>query len=857
VSLGRGVAPGLVLVAGLLWPLQAQAAAGSFPELVDRLEQTWKARDVQGYLELWIFETAEERAAEEAFVRGLFAGETELRAYRPQWTPSGGRPRLISAQSFTIVEPRASVEQWTFRLKPRQDGWWIESREPQGRIDGLVHLSLAPGGYRADGLTLRLEDFTLSLHHGTLFLPPEALGPTLLVFVGDATVRFRPRPATEQSQLRRFCGSGELVENVHEVYVRIHPGDLHRVLDPVRLDPDPKAAERFEAAQRVFRDQSGRSFVLDVSLPGAPWSLLPSLGDALVSFRTRNHGTLTLTENRNDFEGISLFDRDRQLQISLYPPGGRDTRYNEDNGREADVISHDLRVRFDPLRYGISGEDTLRIHMLVPGPTVRLRLHESLRVQSVTSKEAGSHLFFRVRGQDSLMVALGPIAGTLEEIELTVRYAGVLAPGVIDREVLQVQGSSSGPLTTEIPMEELLSYTNRNAWYPRTSADDHATAVLHLDVPEGYTSVSGGRRTDLHSEARRTIAEYRLDQPGKYISAVVGRLVEVGSRQEGRVQLLGFGSPRIRAEAAGVLARSAEILRFYEREFGPCPYATLNVVVAEGETPGGHSPPGMIVLSRRPLFLRQGLRDDPGSVSDAPDFFLAHEVAHQWWGHGVAGQNYHERWLSEGLAQYAAALWVRESRGEEAFRSTLKRMSSWALARTDEGPVSLGHRVGHIKNDPQSFRAVVYDKAAYVLHMLRGIVGEEHFRAALTGLQEQRRYTKIGTDDLREALEQASGTSLSAYFDEWIYGTQLPLLRYRSKSAPAPGGGHRTTIEVSAEGLPGPVPLEIALSHEGGREVRTVTLDPQGGSWTIDTTGRLRKAEINTDYRLLARIERR
>src|SRR5262249_45133184 len=266
-----GAAPGAVLLAVLACPLAARAAEG-FPELVDRLEQTWKARDVPGYLALWSFDSAEARTAEEAFARGMFAAETELHAYRPQWSPGSGRPTSITAQSFSVLEPRASVEHWSFRIKPRQDGWWIVERSAQGRIDGLVHLSLATGGYRADGMTLRLEDFTLSLHHGTLFLPPETLGPTLLVFVGEAAISFRPRPLTEQSQLRIVCGAGELVESVREAYIRIHPGDLHRVLDPVRLEPDPKAAERAETAQRIFREQSGRSFVLDASLPGAPWS---------------------------------------------------------------------------------------------------------------------------------------------------------------------------------------------------------------------------------------------------------------------------------------------------------------------------------------------------------------------------------------------------------------------------------------------------------------------------------------------------------------------------------------------------------------------------------------------------------
>src|SRR5204862_8201895 len=110
-----------------------------------------------------------------------------------------------------------------------------------------------------------------------------------------------------------------------------------------------------------------------------------------------------------------------------------------------------------------------------------------------------------------------------------------------------------------------------------------------------------------------------------------------------------FGTNRPRRNGAETLATTAEILRFFSEEFGPPPYTTLNVVLVEGRTPGGHSPPGMIVLSQRPLMMRGSLKDDPGSVTTAPGFFLAHEIAHEWWGQGVAGNHYHARWLSEGV----------------------------------------------------------------------------------------------------------------------------------------------------------------------------------------------------------------
>src|SRR5262249_4108336 len=295
-------------------------------------------------------------------------------------------------------------------------------------------------------------------------------------------------------------------------------------------------------------------------------------------------------------------------------------------------------------------------------------------------------------------------------------------------------------------------------------------------VHQACTAVAGGSPVGTRTEAGRVRMAYRQDRPGKYITVVIGRLAEVAARPYGPVPMRVFAVGRMRSEAAEFLEKTAEIIRFYEEEFGTYPYPLLTVVAIEGRTPGGHSPPGMVIVAQRPILLRHGLRDDPANFSDVPWFFLAHELAHQWWGQGVSGENYHERWLSEGFAQYAAALWTRSSLGEDAFLDVMERMGRWARRMTDKGPIHLGFRLGRLKGDAQIYRALVYDKAACVLHMLRAIVGERAFRIGLKDYQQLHRYAKAGTDDLRQALEKASGKDLRTYFDAWVLGTTLPRL---------------------------------------------------------------------------------
>ena len=185
----------------------------------------------------------------------------------------------------------------------------------------------------------------------------------------------------------------------------------------------------------------------------------------------------------------------------------------------------------------------------------------------------------------------------------------------------------------------------------------------------------------------------------------------------------------------------------------------------------------------------------------------------------------------------------------------MERFARWALRFTASGPVHLGHRLGHVKNNPQVFRAVVYDKGAYVLHMLRAIVGDDAFFRGVRDFQHRFLFSKAGTDDLRESLEAASGMDLKPYFEEWIYGTSLPRLRYawRTETTKA---GRRTIVRIEAQDLPGEVPLAVTLVGDGGRDTRTVRLPAKGGSFTFDSASAPRRVELNTDRALLARVER-
>jgi len=825
------------------------AAPQSLAELLAQVETTWHDRDLDGYLRLW---TPGYAAREELLrVAEVFRGQQcSLQPGRVIPERTDGTTMLLYTRAFCIEEPSGVLQQSRYRLRSSASGWEIAARETVGQTERFVHLALAPEGYRADGRTLRLEDFELRMERGTIFLPPPSIGPTALVFVGSGTVRFAPRPAAEQEQLRQFCGHRELVARVHTVSVRLNPQDLEQMLGTAKLESDPAAAAHWRTARQTFERDGADAYRLDTNLPGSPWWTFPLRGKAVLVFQA--HGTTLAYSVAAQPESLSLLDRTRRRHICMYPDSQSSTSYHEDEANGVDILHHALRVRLDPDRLGFEGEDELRLRVGT-GANLYLRLAGDLTVRGVTSPRWGSQLFFRSAAQNLLVVALGENVPPGEELTLSVSYSGTLAPTHADTEA---PDTAPGEVQAEREVDSRTPkvYSNEPLWYPQTLYADYATSRLVVDVPEDYDAVSGGERVSARVEGRRRLVEYRQDTPCRYLGLAVGRLSEAGHEVQAGVTLSGFGMFSTRGELPELLQRSARILQFYQTLFGPCPYPQLNVVFAEGLTPGGYSPPGMTILSRRALRLRRLANSDPADFSDVPDFFLAHELAHQWWGHGVAPANYRERWLSEAMAHYAAALWVQHTQGDKAFRQVLDRMIGWARRESDQGPIALGQRLGIVRGDARILRAVIYDKGALVLNMLRGVLGDDGFFEGLRRFQERYRFRTVTTDDLRQSWETTSGQDLKPYLDLWVADTPLPTLQWFHQTVPS-GQSWRTTVKVAVTNLPGPVPLEIAAELPNATERTRVLLTPAGGIYTLETRERPRDVRLNDDKGLLVRFK--
>jgi len=145
---------------------------------------------------------------------------------------------------------------------------------------------------------------------------------------------------------------------------------------------------------------------------------------------------------------------------------------------------------------------------------------------------------------------------------------------------------------------------------------------------------------------------------------------------------------------------------------------------------------------------------------------IVHELAHQWWGNMVTTRNWHHIWLNEGFASYAEALYLEMLEGKPAYHDYMGTM-----AYRGNGTIYV--------EDTTDVRRIFdgnlsYNKGAYVLHMLRHVVGDTDFFEALDEYRDRFYMGVAVTEDFRDVVEDVSGKDLTVFFQQWIYSEGYP-----------------------------------------------------------------------------------
>ena len=854
--------------------------------------------------------TAARAFAADALRRDVREAAARARFVRPLDDVPEGAGYELTVEVFTERGVAGRLQTWSIDVVRGEAagggpaGWRIADQERVDIVDGLLNLRLNPDvAYDAANLTVTGEDMTLRMTRGTLFVAETGQGGiTGMVLLGDGVLTFSPAPEAERGQVRLLTGRETLEADLSAAFIRVNPVTFAARVSTSSLNPRPVDADDLERAGEIFDEFAPLSFGIDLGdLSDKTWSLTPGGGDFIADMQTERYGVLTFAQSANQPEDVSLYERETQRIIALYSSAHKRATqgryFSEDDSVAYDVLDYQIAASFQPggveretmrarprLRgCFITGRARLAIRVTGSNLTsLMLRLAEDLDVHSVVSNELGPLLFFRMRGRDNVVVSLPsgvPPIGA--EFTIDVEYSGLLEAQELAENWLGRTGfglDAVGAMTPFGVAARRYIYSSATHWYPRASTSDYATATMDLTVPADYGVVASGEPAETNASDASPLDEtetrryrYVTLQPARYLSCVISpfaaaeadpRLVALeprsGARRASRrrgvsydsVSLAVTSNERTRDRIAGYYDTAADILGFYASLVGDVPYPTFTLALTDAFLPGGHSPAYFAILNQ-PLPLPPGTmvswRTDPVAFSRYPAFFLAHELAHQWWGQAVGWKNYHEQWLSEGLSQYFAALYAEHRNGPEVFSEVLEQMRRWSLRHSDQGPVYLGNRLGRIENEPRVFRALVYNKGAMVLHMLRRLLGDETFFDGIRRYYDEMRFRKAGTDDLIRAFEAESGRSLTAFFDRWIHEDDLPDVTFSYRTE-AGAGGRDAVLRFEQRGKLFEMPITVTLRYR--RNERETLVVPVAGEVTevrVPLRGQLRDVEVNED----------
>ena len=361
-------------------------------------------------------------------------------------------------------------------------------------------------------------------------------------------------------------------------------------------------------------------------------------------------------------------------------------------------------------------------------------------------------------------------------------------------------------------------------WIPMYDyPNDLATSEIRATLRSDWKLLANGEFVSADANADGTTTwHYRMEKPhAPYLMMLAAGDYLLTRDTVNGIPLEYWSYPDMPDRVEPTFGRTPEIVAFLEEWIGiPYPWNKYSQVMIDEFMYGGMENTTATTLNDFALVDRRGLLDYN------PDGLIAHEAAHQWFGDLVTNRSWEHLWIHESFATYLAALWTRHHQGEAAFEEELRGFIDGAI-RTDReqgrSPIAGGR--GYTSN--------IYGRGAAVLHSLHTLIGEELFRKSIRLFLERHAHGVVETNDLKLAFEDATGYNLGWFFDQWIYGAGMPILKMEEKYK---NGVYSLTLNQvqKTDDTTGyfslHVPVEIFLSGADGIQVMrdTIFLDSPG-----------------------------
>jgi tetratricopeptide (TPR) repeat protein len=342
-------------------------------------------------------------------------------------------------------------------------------------------------------------------------------------------------------------------------------------------------------------------------------------------------------------------------------------------------------------------------------------------------------------------------------------------------------------------------------------------------------------------ENERILYTFRVDKPEAAGTFVISPMQLSPVRAEG-MSFSVYTPPAAAKTAQNYADTVANILDFYNGEFGALPDPSLKIAQILDGTVDGFAAPGLLLVSAHQWTAQPNTR------------LLANLAAQQWWGDQVMAASPSDVWITDGLARYCEALYVEQASGKDALNKALEDFAVGALMFDDAAPIAEAKR---LVPESEEYRSVVVNKGAMVFHMLRAILGDANFSALLKDFYSHYAGKTARIRDFEQLAEAHAGQpapqeyrglgnappaaveapSLRPFFTQWLRSTGVPefsleYVVYRTRK------GFRIVGKVKQDLDFFRMNVEMEVETEGNPEFKTIQIAGKESPFTVETFGR-------------------
>lgn len=812
--------------------------------LIDQLENALQKKDKNVFLNLFYLEKEEQKEKINKFIKNYFDDFPYKEVYIAKSEVKEIEDNYLGISVIFLSGSDCVIEFWELSIKKSEQKSYIENIYVRNVITNIRRSKLQfQEAEKLKNAEFNVPDTSFYFKEAYLFKDGSENRSSYFILIGKGEFLFTPSVEFEKQQMKNLVGTEFMKDKVEYIIGIIRPQNIYNLLkikEKVKVKPP---APILKKAMDIWNEQkelqSSVKWLQEIS-SDAIWDYALEMNTVKIKIQAHKFGSLTYNYFPNLPYTIHLYKEHPRKIYALYNPlqrGGKVLKFNIEY--PFSVLFYNIDIFYEPLANYFKGTAILTIRSNFNNLNfIELHLNESLFIKGIWDENNNYLLFFKNKQDQLINIYLKNALKEKENLKIRIDYEGSIKPMEPFQDFIRNEATNE---ETSIFIKPINFYEGNFYWYPQSILPEFSKARITITLPKNYIAFATGKF--VAKEERENFSKFNFNSyiPTKHLSLMITEDKDVKIIEDGSIRI--FFEKGV--DTSSLIEQINRIINYYEEIIGERPYPTLDIYYHWDDYKGGYSQAGFIILvDKHPLIFKKKFKGEhPLDFPQYKDFYLAHEIAHQWCGQALAWLTYQDQWMSEGIAQYLAAKYIEHSLGKEASEKLLERFAKTVKDKYKAGPIILGKRLSALDNKNEAYGAIVYNKSAIMLKMIEDIIGSKIFLNLLKEFYNKNKFSYITTYDLIESLKKTNNLNINDFFKNWFFSSDIPQLNIKKYMK---SSGILLQITTTPNFT---IPLSILLKYKDGSvEEKQFVIEKEKQEFRIDSEKPINRIEIKNIY---------